>query len=399
MEHIFPKLLVWVDQEISPAGIHNRTLLPSDFQNWRSFVESQATQWRLQLSAFLLSNADLAKKKDVLRVQLQQLVRLSNLVNAYLFKDRKWWGAHPSAAQIKEHYAITINFIEEMLRFAQQDFPQYDVSDSKVSNFRLRAVLPGIRTQLSNIQKVVLDYHINNDLVTLILKTLKRISAPGNLCVRHISYINKLAKEIGELKHPDDPTVEELLIKLDFNQPECYLYFANKINGGMNQLTGIHEEIDKVTMEKENVRNQYSHPNWSLHPESPSLKEELLLYYSEKIAYLEHIASNRRQAMQDKVDAEHAFRMLISMSVPQFALFLRVLKETQVILKNGMTEICTFFAMHFYTDKAPFISSSNLLKRSSDVEFTTVLKLWDTLTAMLEWLDKNFNVRDYRRSL
>lgn len=117
------------------------------------------------------------------------------------------------------------------------------------------------------------------------------------------------------------------------------------------------------------------------------------------MAYLEKLLNHRRQAMQDKMDAEKTLRLLLDMTVPQFALFIRVLKETQVILKTGITEVCTFFAMHFYTDKSLFISSSNLLKRSTDVEFATVLKLWDMLTDMQNWLDEKFSVRNYKRSL
>lgn len=351
------------------------------------------------MSLYLLGTADDLQKQIWLKAQQQQLVMLSNQVNQYLFRDQRLWANHPQAMQIKLQYGRSLACFEELLSFAEQQFPAYYDPNVKITDFRLRNVLPGLRHLVAELKIYLERKEIAPKLCSIIIKGMNSISVPGKLSDAGAKYLMHLIHEIEKLTELNQTNLVELLIRLDFNQPEFYLYQANAMTGRLQQIDGLHEELEYVLQQKEDLRDREVGIPFSLYPQQAPLKQELQQYYTEKAAYLEELLELRRTAMQDRYDSEHAFRILLGMSVPQFALFIRVLKERRIILKEGITEVFTFFSRHFYTDKAAFISAQNLLKRSTDVEFSTVLKLWDTLDGMMNWLDDKFHVRNYQRSV
>lgn len=392
------KLLAWVTQSLAPSELLKNELTSADFDNWKVLLKTECAEWRLAMSIFLLGTQDELNKQKWLKAQQQQLIMLSNQINQYLFREQKLWTNHPQVVQIKLHYVQALACFEELLSFSEQQFPTYYDSTLKITDFRLRNVLPGLRHLASNLKIFFEDKAIDPKLCSLIIKGMNGLLVAGRLSDAGARYFMNFIHEIESLQDLNQSTLIELLIKLDFNQPEFYLYQTNAVTGTLQQIDGLHEELEYILQQKENLRSVKIAIAYSLYPQHTSLRLELHQYYTEKAAYLEELLLLRRTAMQDRYDSERAFRILLGISVPQFALFVRMLKERQIILKEGITEVFTFFSRHFYTDKALFISSHNLLKRSTDVEFATVLKLWDMLESMMNWLDEKFHVRNYKRS-
>ena len=398
MNETSSKLLAWVTQSLAPAELSGSNLTTAEFENWNTFLNTESVEWRLAISSHLLGIAEDAEKMRYLKAQQIQLILLSNKLNQYLCRDQKIWSGHKDAQQIRIGYSRSLAFFEELLRFTQENFPDYADPNLKLTDQQLKHVLPDLRSRIFGLKTKLSNTSIDPILITLVIKGMSGLLASGKLTGAGKKYLNYLIHEITGLETFSSDHLTDLLIRLNFNLPEFYLYLTNAVNRKRYQIDGLHEEYEYILQEREALNNKTCSTGRALYPLQLPLKQELQQFFNEKAVYLEDLLSHRRQAIQDKLDAEHAFRMLIDVPVPVFALFVRMLKETQFILKTGITEMCTFFAMHFYTDKAAFISSANLLKRSTDVEFTTVLKLWDLLTLMLDWLDLKFNVRSMKRS-
>ncbi|EHQ26448.1 hypothetical protein [Mucilaginibacter paludis] len=393
------KLLAWVTESIAPAELSGSNLTTADFENWKTLLKSESTEWRIAISSYLLGMADDDEKLQYLKAQQIQLTLLSNKLNQYLCRDQKIWSGHKWADQIRTCYRKSLAVCEELLSFTVENFPEYSAPNLKVTDYKLIEVLPNLRNRIYGLKTTLLNTAIDPILAQLIVKGMSGLLTPGKLTIAGKKYLNCLIYEITGLEIFSTDHLIDLLIRLNFNQPEFYLYLTDSVNKKRFQIDGLHEEYEYILQEREVLNNKKSLTGLALYPGQLPVKLELQQFYNEKAIYLEELLSHRRKAIQDKLEAERAFRMLIDIPVPVFALFVRMLKETKFILKTGITEMCTFFAIHFYTDKAPFISSANLLKRSTDVEFTTVLKLWDLLTFMLDWLDLKFNVRSIKRSI
>ncbi|RKR80593.1 hypothetical protein BDD43_0717 [Mucilaginibacter gracilis] len=393
------KLLAWVTESIAPAELSGSNLTTADFENWKTVLKSESSEWRIAISSYLLGVADDGEKMRYLKAQQIQLTLLSNKLNQYLCRDQKIWSGHKWADQIRTCYRKSLAIYEELLSFTEENFPEYSAPNLKITDYKLREVIPSLRNRIYGLKVILLNMAIDPVLVQLIIKGMNGLLAPGKLTIAGKEYLTCLIHEITGLEIFSTDELTDLLIRLNFNLPEFYLHLTNAVNMKRFQIDGLHEEYEYILQEREALSNKKIISGQGLYPGHLPLKLELQQFYNEKAIYLDELLSHRRQSIQDKLEAEHAFRMLIDIPVPVFALFVRMLKETKFILKTGITEMCTFFAIHFYTDKAPFISSANLLKRSTDVEFTTVLKLWDLLTFMLDWLDLKFNVRSIKRSI
>jgi hypothetical protein len=398
MNFNYLKLLAWVTQSLAPVELIGKDLTSADLVNWKTLLKTESAAWRLTMSGHLLGIGDVNQKQIWLKAQQEQLVMLSNQLNQYLFREQKVWANHTQAAQIKIFYGQSLACFEELLGFAEHQFPAYYDPTVKITDFRLRNVLPGLRHLVADLKIYFETKSVDPKLCELVIKAINKLLLPDKVSNAGAKYIMHLIHEIESLPDLTQNTLIDLLVKLDFNQPEFYLYQTNAMSLTLQQIDGLHEELEHVLQQKEDLRNSETQTIYSLYPHQTSLKRELHQYYTEKAAYLEELLVVRRTAMQDRYDSERAFRILVGMSVPQLALFVRVLKEKEIILREGITEVLTFFSRHFYTDKALFISSHNLLKRSSDVDFTTVLKLWDMLEGMMNWLDEKFHVRNYERS-
>lgn len=106
----------------------------------------------------------------------------------------------------------------------------------------------------------------------------------------------------------------------------------------------------------------------------------------------------RRVILQDDMLAKSMTRLKVNMPVAQFGLFIRVQIEKGLLLKENIGELFNFFAAHFYTPQTMFISPESLRKKSTDVEFSTAQKLKAHLIAMLNWLNENYNLSNYKGS-
>lgn len=132
-----------------------------------------------------------------------------------------------------------------------------------------------------------------------------------------------------------------------------------------------------------------------INPGSSILYHDLDNFWGEKYSFVKELVKLRRQAIRDLESAKAGARFQINLPVPQFGLFIRMQLEKGILVKENIGEIFSFFATHFYTANAPFISAESLQKKSSDVEFSTAKKMKGHLIGMLNWLNANYNLSNY----
>lgn len=129
-----------------------------------------------------------------------------------------------------------------------------------------------------------------------------------------------------------------------------------------------------------------------------SIEGQFKAFLSQKKRSLKEVINLRRVIIEDEQGAKTKGRLKVFLSVPQLSLFIRVLIEKGLLPKENIGELFNFFATHFSTPQTSFISAESLRKKSTDVEFSTAQKLKGHLIGMLNWLNENYNLSNYKNS-
>jgi len=384
--------------QLTPWTLTLKDLQKNDFDKWKSFLEEESGQVKFEMIVILLGAVSLTEKQTWLSALQEQLVMFSNQFNKYLFRERRSWESHASARQIRSHYLYSLSCMEDLLDFITADFGRYQDRQSRISDFRLRSVIPELRQQVGKLKNELETAGISPGLTGMIAAGLGNL-LKKDLSVYGISYVTEFCSRCGKLTRPDDVQMDELMVSMDFNQPDFYLQKIAETDGRLYDINGLHEQVEFVLMQKEKMLRKQMLSGYRLHPRLPSLWNDLHQYYVEKEQALEAMLALRRAALKDQQSSQESFRVLSLLTVPQLALFFRIQLEKGILIKEHIHDVFNFVAMHFYTEKTLFISSGSLQRKSTDVDFPTALKLWDTLSGMMEWLDEHFSVRNYQRSV
>lgn len=394
----YSSLHAFVTVSINPLALISKEIYHSDFSKWKLFIDNEIQKLRLKVVENLFGSTTEAEKFRCIKSLQEQIVMLSDELNLYLYRERKVWSSHHDADKIKESYFSSLEKLEDFLSFLSKKFDRYYDSEVKITDFRLKTVVPQLRHNIHYLKQGLNNAAVDLVLIGIISNGLSKHIKNYKVSWANAKYISHFIHCIEQLDTVNNQTVNTVMLELDFNNPDYYLYNTLQISTKLLHIHGLHEQMELILQQKEKLSN-ININGYSLHTKQSKLKHDLITFYSEKIIFLEELMALRRVAMNDKYSSDQAFRISVGLTVPQLALFFRMQMEKGILVKEGVTEVFNFVAHHFYTEKAIFISAQNLLKRSTDVEFATVLKLWDVLVGMMEWLDENFSVKNYQRSL
>lgn|GEM_PF-2596123 len=398
MNFSFRELHIHITISIAPdtlCGVEIPEILP---KFWKVNVFNQLTELRLQLADYLPGTAKHSDKKAALSSVQQYLVRLSNSINSYLLREYRKWSLHKESSSIRLHYLYVLSEIENLLAEIHLLYPAYYDANVKYSDFKVSRIKPSLRNRIITLQTFLLNKMPGSKLTDIVICELNKLLRPFDLNKTIDEYINELAIAIETRPVIDDSVLLQILIEFNFNTKPLVSYKIDIVEFELTEVYGLHDQIEKlIWLSKPNTPSA-SNFTGALYPDRPSISEQLSSFYLEKVAHLEKLVAAKRIALNDRDEMTEIFRMSTELSVPQLALFIRLLREKGVIVKKETGEVFSFFARHIYTDNALFISSKNMLKKSTEVEYATALKLWTLLEDMLTWLDESFSIRDYKRS-
>lgn len=392
----FHKLHVFFSQSVSPVSFLDRELSSADFIKWKSFLQFETDGLILAIKNNLPGPLPGIEKKNSSAAVQSQLVILSDQINSYLFRQKKVWATHRNANQIRTHYLYSLSRIEEILDYLSSKFPEYYNNEVKLTDFSLMNILPELRHLVFGLKEKLKSDGIQEVLYKIVFTGLYDLLSVKRLNRRDLGYLTELVFALGEMENMTERVLIRSLISYNFNQPDLFLLIIEQLDDQLANINGLHEQLELVFQMKKDTQSVGIKNIIGLHPGQETLKADFQGFFVEKVNYLEELLVLRRVAIKDKYESGQAFRLLVRLSVPQLALFFRVLMESGLLAKQDIREVFNFVAQHFYTDKTSFISSQNMLIKSSNVEFSSAVKIYDMLKTMMQWLDEKFNVKDYQ---
>jgi len=384
-------ILTWVEDNIPPEKLTNLELTNVDFKDLKESFSAEVKSFRKTVFKQLIFY-----KKGAFK-NIKQLVLISNTVHYYLYRMAPVWRKNSSAALIRSLYVDTLNSLETQLEDIARLAPKIH-KKIPVTRYTLPQLMMALKEQFRVFSNHLDNMAVNDSLKAILHKGLFQLVHKREINLLNADYCRHLMNVITSIENLNTQSMRTLLLLNGFNLPEFFYYCISEYRDTLDNIPGLHEQLTMLMTEQDKLKNLPRFNKIDMLPEVASIDEQLLGFLSEKKHHISEMLKLRRVILQDEMLAKSMTRLKINMPVAQFGLFIRVQIEKGILLKENIGELFNFFATHFYTPQTMFISSESLRKKSTDVEFSTAQKLKAHLITMLNWLNENYNLSNYKGS-
>ncbi|MGO1243922.1 MAG: hypothetical protein ACTJHT_10170 [Sphingobacterium sp.] len=391
MNQVSVLLLNWVEDTVHPQNLANSQLIGTDPLSLKEVFTAEIITFKKIVCKQLIFSK---KQADI---NMKQLVKISDAVHHYRYRLAAAWNQSVQGPQIKSFYTYALNLVETVLadmgRLAPAIYKQIPIT---------KYGLPTLMMELKARYKIFLLHldrlDIDGDLKTIVKKSLHQMIRKKEISFLDVAYCRHLMTIVGNINSADTTMFKDLLCRNGFNPPEFYLYCINDFKGILDNIPGLHQQLGLLMTEQDKLSSLIVNCKIKMLSSAAPIGEQLRGFLTEKKFYIKQMLKLRRAMLQDDQFAKSMTRLRINMPVAQFGLFIRLHIEKGVLLKENIGELFNFFAAHFYTPQTTFISAESLRKKSTEVEFSTARKLKANLISMLNWLNENYNLSNYKGS-
>lgn len=322
------------------------------------------------------------------------LVSCSNRVHYFLYRLVPAWLSSAASPTIRSLYQRALLMMESLLAECATLAPLLFGRLHLTRNAMPQAVL-GLKEKFARLRYHMADIEIDHELRALLEKGLYTAIRNRKITNDDVSYAHCLMDALIMAQRPASEQLALILYRHGFNQPDFIAYCFKEWNNAIISDDGLYEQLEMVIREEDRVNGIPVTENRLL-PDRPHLKDLFLTFLSEKKIFIKQMLKLRRAIMLDEQSAKFGNRPKINLSVALFALFIRVQMEKGLLPKDNVGKLFHFFAANFQTSQTTFISAESLQKKSTDVEFATAVKLKGHLINMLNWLNENYNLSNFR---
>lgn len=384
-------LLNWMEDNIHPQKLANSPLTDPDVLSLKEGFAGEVKTFRKTLFKQLIFH-----KKEAAN-NMKQLVVISDTIHHYLYRLKPAWNKGISAPQIKSIYIYVLNFLETQI----EDLGKVDTDVHRripVTRYSLSDVMMELKAHYRTFALHLQQMDVDENLKTLVQRGLFQLIHKTEISVLNADYCRDVMRIIIGTADLDTPSFRYLLLVNGFNLPEFYYYCISDYKRSLDNIAGLHEQLEMLMTEQDKLKGLPRIIQMNMLPGVAPMSEQLQGFLSEKKHFIKQMLKLRRVIIQDDRLAKSMMRLRINMPVAQFGLFIRVQIEKGLLLKENIGGTFNFFAAHFYTPQTMFISAESLRKKSTEVEFSTAQKLKAHLIAMLNWLNENYNLSNYKGS-
>ena len=326
---------------------------------------------------------------------LLQIVATSNTVHGLLIRSAPKWSKNGKEIGLRQVYLSVLHRLETLL----EDCIRLNGGLYSLTPFTAHS-LPAIKMRLK--EKFVklsdrLDTrNLDIELSKLLVEGLQMLINRKRMTRSDIVYIERIFEAFAQLKDLATANVEEILYENDFNIPVFVCYWIQHFNRAMSNASGLHRQLEILISLEERLNLMRPKRAQSCLQDHEPIHAQLTEFLTEKKRYIRERIALQRKEIQDTKLAETEERMPVNLSVAQFGLFIRLFIDDGTLPQADIGATFTYFARHFRTPKAAFISADSLQKKSSDVESVTVSKVKGQLIGMVNRLNTYRNFPNQR---
>jgi hypothetical protein len=285
-----------------------------------------------------------------------------------------------------ETYGQLNEELENILEFLRRQFYQYFDIDHKASMYHcllLELKIAEFTLELTNYNNAA----VKKSLVACILASVDEIAAEGSIggiSYRQADQCLNLVRMTYQLLQSGTATTTESLVRALYQQNMNSLHFYNWYQEHiLEEITTIGDKPQRQALIGDQIRSFsgiFVLPEKALQPELPPTAVFIISWLQEQAG-----GEGKRTRFTSP-----AFQFPLNLSVPQFALFVRIFYKTGCFPVENVAMITRFFTAHFTTKKQSHISQKSFGRAFYNLDQSAAAVVRDILQKLLNYLNKTY---------
>ena len=297
--------------------------------------------------------------------------------------------AYQQANKKQQEYKLLVKalyeYLNELLYFLQIHYAKYFNPFQKMPFIKMEHIRKELKPKLDTIIAAFQRTILNEKLIRLIVQPLKQFIVSTAITYKESQYMMAIAGELLALDTtvPEEQIivmVKRILISINFNSPELAAYLINELDNLISEEESVQGKLRILKYQLKEINQITIKPEYTLHNEYDSLKEQLVNWLNEEVSFYQ-----TEQAVVVALPTTNISDTKIhtSLSVPQLALFFRLLKEEQLITNSNQSEFLKVVSGSFTTLHKESFSYGHLHGKYYKIEQHTKRTVYDILMRLL----------------
>jgi hypothetical protein len=278
------------------------------------------------------------------------------------------------------------NELESVLEFLHNYFYQYFDNDHKASNYRcqhLYQVISEFRDHIASGKTIPVD----KTLIDIIHTSLSEVAEEGlfsGLSFRQVYQLYSMVQIIKDLFMTPDKATNDKLLKIlyqqNFNSFHFYNWYQDYV---LKKVTDIADKKERKRIIDDHINffaGIFVNPDKALQPELPSTDIYINAWLKSQTGTSTGVTSVKAVLTQ----------LPLNLSVPQFAIFIRIFYKTGCFPVENIARITRFFCENFTTKKQDHISYKSFGRAFYNIDQPAAAIVRDILQKMLNHLNKTY---------
>ena len=285
----------------------------------------------------------------------------------------------------KESYQRVNTALENVLNFLRNQFYQYFDIDHQATTYQCQLLASRIAAFEPELH-AFRHPQVDPTLITCVLTSVNEILADGvvsGLSYRQADQCLNLVRMTHQLLFfGSNPTTESLvraLFQQNLNSLHFFDWYRDYTSAQIAHLPGKKDNRDFIIEKLKIFRGIFVKPEKALQPELPGTDVYIISWLQEQVGTDTNIKT-----------VKPAIQFPLNLSVPQFALFIRIFYKTGCFPVENVATITRFFTEHFTTKKQPHISRKSFGRAFYSLDQSAAAVVRDFLQKMLNYLNKTY---------
>jgi hypothetical protein len=372
--------LEWLDslilQTLNPKNTTGSSILESTLSLTSENIakESQKIQIQLKNEVFSL------RKKRQIRLLIRKYHSTLIFLLDSVIENRK--NTIFNAPNLSTSIDTIIMTLEELLSFVEIRFATYLSLDERVPITYLIVSRNELQLKLDKLKRKKWRNEIHQNIMETVISVLCQLIQSNEGCkvtYRQILYQKELFKSIDDFDESEISlniytSLDELLIRLNFNAQDYINCLINRIVSNLDTQTNLCDRMSKLLFIFKEFRQLYTNERIMFEPSQQNIKSVLHNWFKHEIGYLEREIelnpSSRIGVHPKHIDATVALENKIEciLSTDQMGLILRATDESRILKARSMSQIFKTIVPYLSTPFKKDLSYQSVRSKSYNAE-------------------------------
>lgn len=295
------------------------------------------------------------------------LSELSNILFAFkkLLEDD-----HPDHQLLARFYTDAAREFDALLGFIIKEYAGFVNPKLQAPYSYVSQVSAGLVTIIEQVMVQARIKKLDPVVIALVLKPVKEIIAPkeNRVSLWSLSYCQEMLKSLLSVTAPEasDKEIYYLLIHLNFNYYEYYLYCIRRLQSKLERQKDDASRIEMLNTYERKIRIHPVKRGFAFHPDEASWAEQMLTHMeeekrsiSDKIVVTVPVTEEKEEGETEENMAAEITKLNTSLTVYELAFMVRLYIDVGIITNASPTVVMEFITQFLTTKNTDSLAMSS----------------------------------------